>query len=85
MSTRVNPIRLFVTHSWDENDDYSRVFEYLEARVLFTITTRVSRTAKGRSTRKASARSYAVRSHPAKSSSSCRPLIEPRPTSSCSR
>ena len=30
MSARVNPIRLFVTHAWDENDDYSRVFEYLE-------------------------------------------------------
>jgi hypothetical protein len=35
MSTRVNPIRLFVTHSWDENDDYSRVFEYLEAPGTF--------------------------------------------------
>jgi hypothetical protein len=31
MSTRVNPIRLFVTHSWEENDDYVRIFEYLEA------------------------------------------------------
>jgi hypothetical protein len=31
MSTRVNPIRLFVTHCWEENDDYTRVFEYLEA------------------------------------------------------
>jgi hypothetical protein len=31
MSTRVNPIRLFVTHAWVENDDYTRVFEYLEA------------------------------------------------------
>ncbi len=35
MSTRVSPIRLFVTHSWDENDDYSRVFEYLEAPGTF--------------------------------------------------
>jgi hypothetical protein len=35
MSARVNPIRLFVTHSWDENDDYSRVFEYLEAPGTF--------------------------------------------------
>jgi hypothetical protein len=26
-----NPIRLFVTHAWVDNDDYSRVFEYLEA------------------------------------------------------
>jgi hypothetical protein len=35
MSTRVNPIRLFVTHAWEENDDYSRVFEYLEAPGTF--------------------------------------------------
>jgi hypothetical protein len=35
MSTRVNPIRLFVTHRWEENDDYSRVFEYLEAPGTF--------------------------------------------------
>jgi len=35
MSTRVNPIRLFVTHAWEENDDYSRVFEYLEASGTF--------------------------------------------------
>ena len=35
MSIRVNPIRLFVTHSWDENDDYTRVFEYLEAPGTF--------------------------------------------------
>ena len=26
-----NPIRLFVTHSWEGSDDYSRVFEYLES------------------------------------------------------
>jgi hypothetical protein len=38
MSTRVNPIRLFVTHSWDENDDYGRVFEYLEAPGTFYYT-----------------------------------------------
>ena len=31
MSSRVNPIRLFVTHAWLENDDYARIFEYLEA------------------------------------------------------
>src|SRR5271155_6163129 len=30
-----NPIRLFVTHAWMENDDYSRVFEYLEASGTF--------------------------------------------------
>ncbi len=26
-----NPIRIFVTHAWAPNDDYSRVFEYLES------------------------------------------------------
>jgi hypothetical protein len=26
-----NPIRLFVSHLWEENDDYARVFEYLES------------------------------------------------------
>lgn len=30
MSQR-NPIRVFVTHAWQESDDYSRVFEYLES------------------------------------------------------
>jgi hypothetical protein len=35
MSSRVNPIRLFVTHAWEENDDYLRVFEYLEAPGTF--------------------------------------------------
>src|ERR1700727_2742047 len=35
MSTRHNPIRLFVTHAWEENDDYVRVFEYLEASGTF--------------------------------------------------
>jgi hypothetical protein len=35
MSIRVNPIRLFVTHTWVENDDYIRVFEYLEASGTF--------------------------------------------------
>jgi hypothetical protein len=30
-----NPIRLFVVHAWEENDDYSRVFEYLEASGTF--------------------------------------------------
>jgi hypothetical protein len=35
MSTRVNPIRLFVTHNWEENEDYARVFEYLEAPGTF--------------------------------------------------
>lgn len=26
-----NPIRLYVTHLWQESDDYLRVFEYLES------------------------------------------------------
>jgi hypothetical protein len=35
MPSRSNPIRLFVSHSWDENEDYSRIFEYLEAPGTF--------------------------------------------------
>jgi hypothetical protein len=31
MSTESNPIRLFVTHAWVDTEDYTRVFEYLEA------------------------------------------------------
>ena len=31
MSSPSNPIRLFVTHAWVDNEDYTRVFEYLEA------------------------------------------------------
>jgi hypothetical protein len=30
MSQR-DPIRVFVTHAWEESDDYVRVFEYLES------------------------------------------------------
>lgn len=26
-----NPIRVFVTHCWQDSDDYSRLFEYLES------------------------------------------------------
>jgi len=26
-----NPVRLFVTHMWEDSDDYLRVFEYLES------------------------------------------------------
>jgi hypothetical protein len=26
-----NPIRVFITHSWQDSDDYSRLFEYLES------------------------------------------------------
>ena len=35
MSSPASPIRLFVTHAWVENDDYTRVFEYLEAPGTF--------------------------------------------------
>jgi hypothetical protein len=35
MSSHANPIRLFVTHTWSENEDYLRVFEYLEASGTF--------------------------------------------------
>ena len=35
MPARANPIRLFVSHSWEENEDYNRVFEYLEASHTF--------------------------------------------------
>jgi hypothetical protein len=35
MSSRINPIRLFVTHIWEENEEYTRVFEYLEASGTF--------------------------------------------------
>jgi orotidine-5'-phosphate decarboxylase len=31
MRMAANPIRLFITHAWAANDDYTRVFEYLEA------------------------------------------------------
>ena len=33
--SQANPIRLFVTHMWAENDDYFRVFEYLESSKNF--------------------------------------------------
>jgi hypothetical protein len=29
--SQANPLRLFVTHAWDNSDDYLRVFEYLES------------------------------------------------------
>ena len=35
MPAKSNPIRLFVSHAWLENDDYVRVFEYLEASGTF--------------------------------------------------
>ena len=31
MITEADPVRLFVTHVWQPNDDYLRVFEYLES------------------------------------------------------
>jgi hypothetical protein len=34
--SQANPVRLFVTHAWENSDDYLRVFEYLEsARTFF--------------------------------------------------
>src|SRR5262249_39757007 len=33
--SQANPIRLFVTHVWEDNDDYFRVFEYLESAKNF--------------------------------------------------
>jgi hypothetical protein len=30
-----DPIRLFVTHTWEESEDYARVFEYLESPGTF--------------------------------------------------
>jgi hypothetical protein len=35
MTSPANPIRLFVTHTWEDNDDYTRVFEYLESSGKF--------------------------------------------------
>ena len=29
--SQANPIRLFITHLWETDDDYLRVFEYLES------------------------------------------------------
>jgi hypothetical protein len=29
--SQANPVRLFVTHVWENSDDYLRVFEYLES------------------------------------------------------
>lgn len=34
MSQR-NPIKLFVSHAWEDSDDYLRVFEYLESDSKF--------------------------------------------------
>lgn len=40
MSAPANPIRLFVTHIWEESEDYVRVFEYIEAaRTFYYINT----------------------------------------------
>jgi hypothetical protein len=30
-----NPVRIFVTHAWENSDDYLRVFEYLESQRNF--------------------------------------------------
>ena len=33
--SQTNPVRLFVTHCFDKNDDYFRVFEFLESTTNF--------------------------------------------------
>ena len=33
--SQANPLRLFVTHAWENSDDYLRVFEYLESAQNF--------------------------------------------------
>jgi len=33
--TQKNPIRLFVCHVWTEDDDYHRIFEYIESTANF--------------------------------------------------
>jgi hypothetical protein len=33
--SQANPVRLFVTHVWEDSDDYVRVFEYLESAKNF--------------------------------------------------
>ena len=38
MVAHANPIRLFVSHVWEETEDYNRVFEYLEASGTFYYT-----------------------------------------------
>ncbi len=33
--TQANPVRVYVAHLWEEDDDYLRVFEYLESADKF--------------------------------------------------
>jgi hypothetical protein len=35
VAAATDPIRLFVTHTWEESEDYGRVFEYLESPGTF--------------------------------------------------
>ena len=35
MVSQTNPVRIFVTHCWENSDDYLRVFEYLESQRNF--------------------------------------------------
>ncbi len=35
MVSQANPVRIFVTHAWENSDDYLRVFEYLESSRTF--------------------------------------------------
>ena len=38
MISQQNPVKLFVSHAWDSDDDYHRVFEFLEAASNFYYT-----------------------------------------------
>jgi hypothetical protein len=33
--SKTNPIKLFVSHAWEDDEDYFRVFEYLESDANF--------------------------------------------------
>ena len=35
MVSQANPVRIFITHAWENSDDYLRVFEYLESSRTF--------------------------------------------------
>ena len=72
MSTRVNPIRLFVTHA-GRRTTTTRVCSNISRRRELSITsTPVSRRRNGPSTKRASAKTCAGKSLPARSSSLCR-------------
>ncbi len=64
--SQADPLRLFVTHAWENSDDYLRVFEYLESARNFFYRNYSSRTSDPGRTRKRSARSCAGRSRRSK-------------------